>query len=47
MSFEFRCGTGLGEFIMGRVRSGSEVIIASPWLSPEVTRELVRLSGWP
>ena len=47
MSFEFRCGTGLGEFIMGRVRGGSEVIIASPWLSPEVTRELVKLSVWP
>jgi phosphatidylserine/phosphatidylglycerophosphate/cardiolipin synthase-like enzyme len=44
MSFEFRCGTGLGEFIMGRVRSGSEVIVVSPWLSPEVAEELVELS---
>jgi hypothetical protein len=33
MGFEFRCGVGLGEFIMGRVRS-----------SPEVARELVGLS---
>jgi hypothetical protein len=44
MSFEFRCGTGLGEFVMGRVRGGSEVIVASPWLSSEVARELVELS---
>jgi hypothetical protein len=44
MSFEFRCGTGLGEFVMGRVRGGSEVIVVSPWLSPEVARELVELS---
>jgi phosphatidylserine/phosphatidylglycerophosphate/cardiolipin synthase-like enzyme len=44
MGFEVRCGTGLGEFIMGRVRNGSEVIVASPWLSPEVARELVELS---
>ncbi|PLC65586.1 hypothetical protein B7L70_10385 [Vulcanisaeta sp. EB80] len=44
MSFEFRCGVGLGEFVMGRVRGGSEVIVVSPWLSPEVARELVELS---
>jgi hypothetical protein len=44
MGFEFRCGVGLGEFIMGRVRNGSEVIVVSPWLSPEVARELVELS---
>ncbi|MCG2880470.1 MAG: hypothetical protein L7H00_03455 [Vulcanisaeta sp.] len=44
MGFEFKCGTGLGEFIMGRVRGGSEVIVASPWLSPEVAEELVELS---
>jgi phosphatidylserine/phosphatidylglycerophosphate/cardiolipin synthase-like enzyme len=44
MGFEFRCGTGLGEFVMGRVRGGSEVIVVSPWLSPEVARELVELS---
>jgi phosphatidylserine/phosphatidylglycerophosphate/cardiolipin synthase-like enzyme len=44
MGFEVRCGTGLGEFIMGRVRGGSEVIVVSPWLSPEVARELVELS---
>jgi hypothetical protein len=44
MGFEFRCGVGLGEFVMGRVRGGSEVIIVSPWLSPEVARELVELS---
>jgi phosphatidylserine/phosphatidylglycerophosphate/cardiolipin synthase-like enzyme len=44
MGFEFRCGTGLGEFIMGRVRGGSEVIVVSPWLSPEVAKELVELS---
>jgi len=44
MGFEFRCGTGLSEFIMGRVRGGSEVIVVSLWLSPEVARELVELS---
>jgi len=44
MGFEFRCGTGLGEFVMGRVRGGSEVIVVSPWLSPEVAEELVELS---
>ena len=44
MGFEFRCGVGLGEFVMGRVRGGSEVIVVSPWLSPEVAEELVELS---
>jgi len=43
MSFEFRCGVGLGEFL-SRVRDGSEVIIVSPQLSPDIAKKLVRLS---
>ena len=43
MSFEFRCGVGLGEFL-SRVRGGSEVIIVSPQLSPDIAKKLVRLS---
>jgi phosphatidylserine/phosphatidylglycerophosphate/cardiolipin synthase-like enzyme len=44
MGFELRCDVGLGEFIMGRVRNSTEVIVVSPWLSPEVARELVELN---